>query len=98
MSTVVQIAIYVAVLAVGWVGYVVWRVRRDRKKPSGSATADAYEGNLVIPVAASRRHGLLSGHRGIEYHNGSGAHSAPHHGPGGFDGHGSFGGVSGDRH
>ncbi len=95
MSNGAEIGIYLAVLGVGWVAYVVSRVRRDRKKLGGRGTADAYEGNLVVPAAASRRHGVFSGRRGIEYHGGTSGHAGAHHGPGGFDRHGHSGGVDG---
>ncbi len=97
MSNIAEVAIYLAVLAIGWVGYVVLQVLRGRKKQSALGTAEAYEGNLVLPVAVSRRRGVFSRHHGVEYHTGSGGHAGAHHGPGGFDGHGAFGGGDGHR-
>jgi hypothetical protein len=93
MSNIAQIAIYLAVLAVGWVAYVVWHVLRRRKQHSAPSNADAYEGNLVVPAVASRRHGVFSRRRGVEYRSGSGEHTGTHRGPVGFDGFGPFGGV-----
>ena len=62
MSNIAEVAIYLAVLAAGWVAYVVWHVLRRRKKHSAPGNADAYEGNLVVPVLGSKHPGRSGTH------------------------------------
>jgi hypothetical protein len=88
MSSSTELVIFFAVIAAGWIVHVVRHVLRDRRKPSLPATVDAYEGNLII-TAAARRHG---GHSGIGHSSSAAGHMGAHHGPGGFDVHGPFGG------
>jgi hypothetical protein len=83
--------IFFAVVAAAWISRVVRQVRRDRRKPSRPGTADAYEGNLVVPVASARRHGIFTGHSSRGHDSGLGGHGGTHHGPGGIDGHGQLG-------
>jgi hypothetical protein len=92
MSSGTELVIFLAVIAAGWIVYVVRQVLRDRKKPSLPVTADAFEGNLIIPAAGMRRHGLHGAHSGIGHGSSAAGHMGAHHGPGGFDVQGPFGG------
>jgi hypothetical protein len=98
VSSGTELVIFFGVLIAGWIIHVVRQVRRDRRKPSLPGTADAYEGNLVVPAIGARRHGVFSSHRGGGHDSGIGGHEGNHHGPGGFDGHGPFGGIGPGHH
>jgi hypothetical protein len=96
LSSGTELVIFFVVLAAGWIAHVVRQVMRDRRKPSLPGTADAYEGNLVSPAAGARRHGIVKGL--ISKGDGGVGHEGSHHGPGGFDGHGPFGGIGSGHH
>jgi uncharacterized membrane protein YgcG len=90
MSSRIELVIVLAVFAAGWVLHVIRRVVRDRRK-SSFGTSEAYDGNLVVPAAGTNRHGLFNARRVNGHGGGIGGHAGPHHGPGGFHGHGSDG-------
>jgi DNA-binding PadR family transcriptional regulator len=97
-----ELVIFFAVLAAGWTIRVVRQVLRHRRKPSLPGTADAYEGNLVVPAIGSRRHGIFTRH-GFTTHStghdsGIGGHEGSHRAPGGFNGHGPFDGTGHAHH
>jgi hypothetical protein len=97
MSTRTELVIVLAVLAAGWVLYVIRRVVRDRRGPS-FGTSEAYDGNLVVPPTGTKRHGIFGAGKATEHGGGIGGHAGSHHGPGGFHGHGSAGGVGPGHH
>jgi len=88
----IAVWIYLAVVATAWLLIASWRAHRRRNQPR-FGTADAYEGNLDVPVAAGigldRRH---HGHGGWRHDNGRpvGTGNAGHHVHGGHGGHGGF--------
>jgi hypothetical protein len=93
MSTTAELLIYLGVIAAARVLYVVRQVRRERRRQAGMpGPADAYEGNLVVPVPG--QHGRGHGH-GI----GHGGHGVAHgwH-DGGHAGHGGGHDVGGLHH
>jgi len=90
VSSGIGLVIFFGALAAGWIVHVFRQVRRDRRKPSLPGTADAYEGNLVVPAAVAGRHGIFSGHKG-HGDGGIGGHQGGHHGSGDSGGHGPFG-------
>jgi hypothetical protein len=92
VSSRTELVIVIAVLAAGWVLYVIRRAVRDRKRPP-FGTSEAYDGNLVVPPLGTNRHGIFSGRRVTEHGGGIGGHAGSHHGPGGLHSHGSVGGV-----
>jgi hypothetical protein len=93
VSSGIGLVIFFGVLAAGWIIHVVRQVRRDRRKPSLPGTADAYEGNLVVPAAGARRHGIFNGHSFKGHGDGGiGGHESGHHG------HGPSGGTGVGHH
>ena len=93
MSTTAELLIYLGVIAAARVLYVVRQIRRERRRQAGMpGPADAYEGNLVVPVPG--QHGRGHGH-GI----GPGGHGVAHgwH-DGGHAGHGGGHDVGGLHH
>lgn len=99
MSNHLELLLYLMVLALLGAVVVARRARRESRKPR-LGDADAYEGNLVVPVAGDQhsrgrsqsgpghsgaQHGSLSHHDG-GHHGGLGGH---HGDPGGH--HGGFG-------
>ncbi len=81
MSTTAELLIYLGVIAAARVLYVVRQVRRERRRQAGMpGPADAYEGNLVVPVPG--QHGRGHGH-GIGHGVAHGWHDGGHAGHGG---------------
>jgi hypothetical protein len=75
-----DLLIYLAVVVAGWAVFAAFRHRR-RARGRRLGDAEAYEGNLIIPVAGSM-HGP---HRG-QPHESHGGHSVSH-GAGHIGGH-----------
>ena len=94
LSSRAELLIFVAMVAAAWVVHVVRQVLRERRKPPGSGTTDAYEGNLVVPPAGNRHHGWFGTHGGgLSGDSGHGGGISGHGGHnGGHDGHGGTGG------
>lgn len=69
MSSFAGLLIILAVIATVWVVHVIRQVTRERRRPSHPDTADAYEGNLVVPLLGSKhpdRSGIhAGGHGGV---------------------------------
>lgn len=64
MSSNAELLICLGVLAALWIGYVIRQVRQERRRPR-FGTADAYEGNLVVPPTGNgQQHGRHGGHAG----------------------------------
>jgi uncharacterized membrane protein YgcG len=97
VSSRTELVIVLAVLAAGWVLHVIRRMARDRRKPS-FGTSEAYEGNLVVPLAGTNRPSRFSARRQNGYGGRIGGHAGPQHGSGGFHGHGSADGVGPGHH
>jgi hypothetical protein len=56
-----DLLIYLAVVGALWIAYVIRKFRRARSKPR-LGDADAYDGNLEVPMAGLH-HGRVTGHK-----------------------------------
>ena len=73
------LAVFLGLVAAGWICYNVLRVRRERRRPAYPPATDAYDGNLIIPPpGSSHQHGRHAG--GSSGHAGHAGGSSGHAG------------------